>query len=160
MGNIFAGSEIIEIGIQIEKNGKDFYDELVKTTEDAKARAAFKILSDEEAGHIEVFAKLLDSVSKYEPPEAYPGEYFSYMNALASEHIFTQKDKGKEIAEGINGCAEAIDMGIKFEKDSILFYQGMEKVVPEHDKKLVHELVKEEKKHLKRLTELRKACKL
>ena len=29
MGNVFAGSEIVELGIQIEKNGKDFYNILV-----------------------------------------------------------------------------------------------------------------------------------
>ncbi len=30
MGNIFAGSEIVELGIQIEKNGRDFYNTLIK----------------------------------------------------------------------------------------------------------------------------------
>ncbi len=30
MGNIFAGSEIVELGIQIEKNGRDFYNTLAK----------------------------------------------------------------------------------------------------------------------------------
>ena len=29
MGNIFAGSEIVELGVQIEKNGRDFYQALV-----------------------------------------------------------------------------------------------------------------------------------
>lgn len=28
MGNIFAGSEIVEMGIQIEKNGRDFYNKI------------------------------------------------------------------------------------------------------------------------------------
>ena len=159
MGNIFAGSEIVEIGIQIEKNGKDFYGELVAKTKDENAKTAFKELAAEEEKHIVTFQKLLDSVNKYEPPEAYPGEYFAYMNALASEHVFTQKDKGKEIAGRVKRCPEAIDLGIGFEKDSIIFYHGMEKVVPEYDKKLVHQLVKEEQKHLKRLVELKKVCK-
>ena len=76
MGNIFAGSEIVEIGIRIEKNGKDFYDELVAKTKEENAKTAFKELAAEEEKHIATFQKLLDSVNKYEPPEAYPGEYF------------------------------------------------------------------------------------
>ena len=50
--HLFAGSEIIEIGIQIEKNGRDFYDELVKTADDPRAKEAFKALSEEESKHI------------------------------------------------------------------------------------------------------------
>ena len=160
MANMFAGSEIIEIGIQIEKNGKDFYDELISKTTDKRAKEAFRELSAEEEKHIAKFQKLLENVSQYDPPEAYPGEYFAYMNALASEHVFTQKGKGKELAKKIKGCTEGIDLGIGFEKDSIIFYHGMEKVVPDKDKRIVHELVKEEQKHLKRLVELKKACKL
>ncbi|MFH1753202.1 MAG: ferritin family protein [Candidatus Omnitrophota bacterium] len=160
MGNMFAGSEIIEIGIQIEKNGKDFYDELVLKTPDKQAKEAFRELAAEEEKHIARFQKLLDGVTQYEPPEAYPGEYFAYMNALASEHVFAQKGKGKELAKKVKGCSEAIGLGLGFEKDSIIFYYGMEKIVPEHDKRIVHELVKEEQKHLKRLVELKKACRL
>ena len=160
MGNMFAGSEIVEIGIQIEKNGKDFYDELVLKTSDKRAKEAFQELAAAEESHIARFQKLLDNVSQYDPPEAYPGEYFAYMNALASEHVFTQKDKGRELAKRVKGCIEAIDLGIGFEKDAIIFYLGMEKVVPDQDKEIVHELVKEEQEHLKRLVELRKSCKL
>ena len=37
MANVFAGSEIVEMGIQIEKNGKDFYETLVGQSKDNKA---------------------------------------------------------------------------------------------------------------------------
>ncbi len=158
MSNMFAGSEIVEMAIQIEKNGKDFYDTLVAKTSDKAAKEAFQSLSGEEERHIKVFQGLLKGVQSYEPAESYPGEYFSYMNALASEHVFTRPGAGKKIAEKTKGCGEAIDLGIGFEKDSIIFYHGMEKVVPDHDKKLVHELVKEEQKHLRRLVELKKSC--
>ena len=40
MGNIFAGSEVVEIGIQIEKNGKDFYQILATQSKDPKAQGA------------------------------------------------------------------------------------------------------------------------
>lgn len=115
MGNIFAGNEIVEIGIQIEKNGYDFYTTL----------------------------------------KSYPGEYFAYMSALASEYVFTQKDKGKDIAKKTKSDNEAIDLGIGFEKDSILFYEGMKKVVPEYDLKIVDQLIEQEQYHLKMLTDLK-----
>ena len=62
MGNIFAGSEIVELGIQIEKNGRDFYNTLVKQSENSEARDIFGYLAGEEEKHIAVFQEILDSV--------------------------------------------------------------------------------------------------
>ena len=156
MGNIFAGSEIVEIGIQIEKNGRDFYNTLVEQSKSQKAKEIFRYLAGEEEKHIATFQGILDSVKKYEPPEAYPGEYFAYMSALAGDHVFTQKDKGTQVAEGTNNDKEAVELGIKFEKDSITFYEGMKKVVKEHDHKVIDKLIEQEQGHLKQLSDLSK----
>lgn len=155
MSNIFAGSEIVEIGIQIEKNGRDFYNTLVGQSKNQKAEDIFKYLAEEEEKHITSFQKILDSVHKYEPAESYPGEYFAYMNALAREHVFTQENKGGEIAKNTKSDKEAIESGIGFEKDSIIFYEGMKKVVPEHDLKIVDELIAQEQEHLRKLSDLK-----
>ncbi len=156
MGNVFAGSEIVEIGIQIEKNGKDFYEALTGKAKSKKAGEIFKYLAEEEARHIAAFRKILDGIEKYEAPEAYPGEYVEYMNALAGEYIFTQKGKGKDAAEKARSDRDAVSLGIGFEKDSIIFYEGMKGVVPEYDHKVIDGLIKQEQMHLKKLTELKK----
>jgi len=155
MGNIFAGSEIVEIGIQIEKNGRDFYNTLVGQSKDQKAKDIFKYLAGEEEKHMATFERILDDVKKYEPQEAFPGEYFAYMNALASEHIFTQKQKGNEIAKRAKSDKEAIGLAIGFEKDSIIFYEGMKKVVPGNDSKIVDGLIAQEQQHLRELSDLK-----
>jgi rubrerythrin len=77
------------------------------------------------------------------------------MNALASEYVFTQKDKGTHIAKTIKSDMEAINMGIGFEKDSIIFYEGMKKMVPEYDLEVLDELIAQEQKHLMQLLELK-----
>lgn len=155
MGNIFAGSEIIEIGVQIEKNGRDFYDTLSRQTKNSKAKEMFVYLKGEEEKHVLVFQGLLDKVEKYEPPESYPGEYFAYMNSLASNYVFTQKDVGESLAKKITSDSQAIDTGISHEKDSVVFYEGMKQVVPEHDHKIIEEIIEQEEGHLKILLELK-----
>jgi rubrerythrin len=155
--NIFAGSEIVEVGIQIEKNGRDFYNTLVEGSKNQRAKQKFKYLAGEEEKHIAIFQKILDSVHKYEPPETYPGEYFAYMNALARDYVFTGKDKGRQIAKNVKGDKEAIEMGIGFEKDSIIFYVGMKKVVPEYDHKIVDRLIEQEQDHFRQLSELKES---
>ena len=157
MVNIFTGSEIVEFGIQIEKNGRDFYNTLINQSKNQKAKDTFKYLAGEEEKHITVFQEILNRVGKYEPPESYPGEYFAYMSSLASEHVFTQKDKGVETAKNTKSDKEAIDLGIGFEKDSIIFYEGMKKVVLGHDHKVIDELIMQEQSHLRQLSDLKKS---
>ncbi|MGB2600667.1 MAG: ferritin family protein [Candidatus Omnitrophota bacterium] len=156
MGNVFAGSEIVEIGIQIEKNGKEFYNEVAARSKDPKAKKIFEYLAGEEEKHITAFQNILASVHEYKPVDAYPGEYFAYMNALASEHVFTQEHTGKDVAQSTESDMEAIELAIKFEKDSIIFYEGMKKVVLEREHKVLQDLIDQEQEHLRKLTEFKK----
>lgn len=155
MGNIFAGSEIVELGIQIEINGRDFYNTLAGKSKNQKAADVFKYLTAEEEKHIKVFQDILSKTEKYEPSGLGADEYFAYMNALASEYVFTRKDKGTEIAKTIKSDLEAVNMGIGFEKDSIIFYEGMKKTVPQYDIKIIDELIKQEQGHLRQLSDLK-----
>ncbi|MFA5090537.1 MAG: ferritin family protein [Candidatus Omnitrophota bacterium] len=155
MGNIFSGSEIVELGIQIEKNGQDFYSALADKTNEEKGRQLFRYLALEEEKHITVFKGILAGLGAYEPQGLDADEYFAYMKELASGCIFTVKDKGKEIASKVQNEDEAIGLGIGFEKDSIVFYEGMKKAVPEYDHKVLDELIAQEQEHLRQLQGLK-----
>ncbi|HDZ76496.1 MAG TPA: hypothetical protein ENH41_00205 [Candidatus Omnitrophica bacterium] len=155
MLNIFSASEIAQIAIQIEENGKDFYGLFAEKAKDSKTKEIFKFLLSEEEEHIAVFTQILTSIEKYEPVESYPPDYFAYMNALASGHIFSEKDRGRSFAAKVKTYAEAIDAGIQVEKDSILFYEGMKKVTTDRDKKIIDQIISQEQNHLRKLSEIR-----
>ncbi len=155
MGNIFAGSEIVELGIQIEKNGRDFYATLMKQSKDSKAQELFKFLAGEEEKHIKAFQGILEKTQKYEPAGLDADEYYAYMKALAGEHVFTQQNKGIEVAQSIKSDLEALQKGIGFEEDSIVFYEGIKKVVPDFERKIIDQLIAQEQSHLKQLIELK-----
>ena len=157
MSNIFSGSEIVEMGIQIEKNGKDFYEALNEKSNNKRAKEVFRYLAGEEEKHISTFKKILSSVEAYEPAESYPGEYFKYMNSLASEYVFTQKDKGRKIAQDTKSDKEAFELGIGFEKDSIVFYEGIKRAVPKDSHRLIDALIEQEQDHLRQLQDLKRS---
>ncbi len=156
MGDIFAGSEIVELGIQIEKNGRDFYNALISISKSPKAADIFKYLAKEEEKHIKAFEGILSKLDQYEPPEAYPGEYFAYMKALANEHIFTKEGQGVLIARQITSDHVAVETGIGFEQDSIVFYAGMKRIVPDYNRETVEALIAQEENHLRQLMELKR----
>lgn len=156
MKSIFLGSELVELGIQIEKNGRDFYHTLSRQSKNEEAKKIFEFLAKEEEKHVSVFQKILNSAHSYQSRGYYPDEYFAYMNTLAGGYIFTQADKGKEIARKIKSDKEALSMGIQFEKDSILFYEGMKKVMAEKDYPVIEKLIMQEHKHLMQLSGFKK----
>ena len=137
MTGMFSASEIVELGIQIEINGMNFYNVISKKTKVGKVREIFLFLSKEEEKHIKTFQNILKSVQKCEPEEAYPQEYFSYINSLVEGCIFANPGKAEEIARGISNEKEAVNFGIKSEKDSIKFYEEMKKVIPRTEVNLV-----------------------
>jgi len=151
----FSACEIVEMAMRIEKNGREFYLTLAESAANTETADVFKYLAAEEDKHVGVFRGMFKSVCEYVPKEVYPEEYFSYMSALAAEYIFTRENTGKKSAENIKDYHDGINLGITFEKDSILFYEGMRRIVPAKDRALIDGLISEEKKHLAKLLELK-----
>ena len=92
MDNSFAGSELIELSIQIEKNGFAFYSELARKSRDPAVADLFVFLAKEEEKHITAFRRICEKIEGCGAPEDSADEYVAYMNALASEHVFTRRD--------------------------------------------------------------------
>ncbi|MEK6647657.1 MAG: ferritin family protein [Candidatus Firestonebacteria bacterium] len=162
MGNIyFSENEIVELGVQIEKNGKDFYNTLAAKFKDEKVKEICKFLAEQEEKHIGIFSKILESVDKSasQPRESYAGESSAYMNALANGNVFTQKNKGNEVAKAVKNEKDALDVALGFEKDSIVFFEGMKKIIPQKNHKSINWLIEEEQKHIVQLFDLRNKLK-
>ena len=159
MTKTFSACEIIEMGIQIEKNGRDFYNTLEKLTDNAQARAMLRHLSNAEDEHIKVFSGIFSGVCDYDPPGAYPEEYFQYLNSLASEYVFTKAGEGEKAATLVGTYTQGLDLGISLEKDSILFYQEMKKFVPGGELEKIDVLIANEKEHLTILVRMKEEAK-
>ena len=155
MSNIFAASEIVELAIEIEKNGRDFYYVLIRQSKSPKAQEVFQHLAIEEGKHILAFKDILDTVQKFSHV-SYPAEYLAYINSLAEGHIFTQKNTGERIALKVKSELQGVELGVSFEKDSIAFYEGMKKAVPTNEHKIIDQIIAQEQVHLKELSDLKK----
>lgn len=156
MGNILTGSEIVELGIRIENNGRDFYNSLSGQAENLKVQKTFKFLAGEEEKHIKTFQGILDQTQRFEPQGLDADQYLRYVSAYAGEYIFTQRSKGEMIAKSIKNDKEALAAAIRFEEGSIVFYSGMKRVVPEYDVKIVEALIRQEEGHLMQLLDMKK----
>ena len=157
MGVFFSGRELIDIAIGIERNGVSFYHSLAKSTENEIAKGIYEYLADEERKHIEVFQSMLGSMADYRPPETYTEEYDLYLKALIDSRVFTDDQIAYEMAQRVASDAEAIQMALGAEKDSILFYSELRDLVRRSDRELANKIIEEERSHLRQLSELKES---
>jgi rubrerythrin len=155
MANLFTANEIVELGVQIEKNGYAFYAAVAKLKQDEKPRSIFTYLAEQEQEHVRAFEGILKNLEEADEPETYPGEYAAYLKALAEEHVFTKPNNGATIAKSVKTPLEAIKLAIGFEKDSILFYYEMKNIVSENSRPTIDELIEQEQTHLRQLTAIK-----
>jgi len=155
---IFSGSELVNVALGIEKNGIAYYDSLAELTTDAALKNVYNYLANMERRHMEIFQNILDSIGKYQP--TYAGEteeeYELYLKALVDSAVFTNDQVARQMAQKASSPAEAIQIALGAEKDSIIFYCEMRDFIPERDRPIIDGIISEEKSHIRQLSSLKK----
>lgn len=148
MPNILQPAEVVEIGIEKEKKRRDFYAIAADHFKDnAELAELFGQLRDWEEDHIKRFTEIRDHISKAQYSESYAGETESYMRALIESELYDAVTP-EGFAEKVKTPADALDMGIRFEKDAILFFNGLSRFIDEKSKKITDQLIAEEQQHM------------
>ena len=155
----FNAREIFDIGVQIEVNGKAFYEAAAKKTAETAMKEFFTELAAWENQHIKLFGELRDAlptaagnVAVFDPND----EAATYLQATADSHVFVKNKDMVALMAGCKGPLDILDIAITFEKDSVVYYTTMKKVVAKdlgQDK--VDRLIDEEIKHISLLTQRR-----
>lgn len=157
----FNAGEVFKIAIEIEENGRLFYEKAGAKTGDPEVKGIFAGLAKEEVEHKKRFTALKDELpastteSTVWDPES---EMDQYLQTMADMHIFSSSDGVEERLAQVKDAATALKTAIQFEKDSIVFFAEMQSMAEnEESRNKIGQLVKEEQGHLKKLAlQLRK----
>jgi len=153
--SVLNPAEIVEIGIEKEKKRRDFYALAADQFSNNEPLAELFIkLRDWEAEHIEKFKEIRSTISGGGHAEDYPGEMEGYMNALVDSDLYDDINP-EDFARSISTPEEALERGIAFEKDAILFFSGLSKFVDKGSKDVVRKLIKEEQQHMTYLFDMK-----
>ena len=147
MANIFTAAEIIDMGIVKEKKRRDFYGYAADDFKEKEMKDLFSRLRDWEDEHIKRFTEIRDSTKDYEASESYSGELGAYIKFVVDDMLYKQVSP-EWFAKNVRDSLTAIQYGIGFEKDAILFFSELLKYMMPPNKEKVEELIGEEKKHL------------
>jgi len=155
---VFSGSELVNVAVGIEKNGIAYYDSLAELTTDAALKNVYNYLANMERKHVEVFQNMLNSVGGYQPTYASgtEEEYELYLKALVDSVVFNGEQVARQMARKVSSLAEAIQIALGAEKDSIIFYCEMRDLIPERDRPIIDGIISEERSHIRQLYSLKK----
>ncbi len=141
--------EIVGVAVQLEEAGKEFYEQAAKIT--AETKSLFENLARAEARHIQLFRQM-ESRSRVSAG----GPAFEYLiNLMMTGPIASLRESGK-LAEMPLNLDEALDLAVKFEKDTILFFGGLIDLLSSSAAETTQKIVSEEKRHLLAVIENRK----
>ena len=153
---VLQPSDIVDIGIEKEIKRRDFYALAAEHFSDnADLAKLFSQLRDWEEGHIKKFQRIREEVKGGNYAESYPGEIHEYMAAVVNSDLYEDLN-AESFALTIKTPEAALDAGIGFEKDAILFFGGLANFVDPKAREVIQELILEEQQHMLQLFEMKK----
>lgn len=153
---VFTAGELYDIALGIERNGVAYYESLAQVAGEQGLKDTYGQLASMERHHINVFQELR-SHAGMEPvvPQIDEAEYRGYLEALINSSVFTNDQVARGLARSAAGPAQALQLALGAEKDSILFYSEMRGLVPQRERDAVDEIIKEERAHVRELSVLK-----
>jgi len=157
----FNANEIFQIAIEIEGNGKFFYEKALEIIDDPDVKELLAFLAQEEVEHLKKFTELKAQLPKTATEDTIwdpEHEMNKYLQMMANMHVFRSDFDVEEELSRLKNPEDVLKLGIQFEKDSIIFFLTMQDATEEKKgRESIGQLVNEEKKHLEKLSlELRK----
>lgn len=152
----YSVNEVIEMAVQIERNGYAFYNEALKRKDlDAKSGEFLTILRDQELHHENIFLALRDdsdiNMLELSPDWELVG---NYLKAIVDARIFNTPDAAIKLATTAKDIRTIVDYAIGFEKDTLLYFHALKDMVNNPKaQSAIAKIIQEEITHVLRLTE-------
>ncbi|MFW5499662.1 MULTISPECIES: ferritin-like domain-containing protein [unclassified Maridesulfovibrio] len=154
MVTFFSANEVAELAMRIEQKGQAFYLLAADEAKDPGAKEFFEFFAEEESRHELFFRDMRDRIGSIEvPPGSDYEEYTQYVMALVDSHDVFNFDYTEAFKDESFNFEQAVRAAMRFEKDTILLFTELKRMVPDAERKFVEECIDEERKHLRMLAE-------
>ena len=152
MGIVFKADEVFEMAEQIERNGVKYYHRASEIVDASDVRDKLRYLEKMEKQHEKVFARMrhyLPTVNRLDVVPDPDNQAVLYLHALASSHVFDMSADPLEKLTGKESLQDIFELALQFEKDSIVFFLGIQEIVPDRlGKEEISRIIKEEMAHV------------
>jgi len=152
---VFRAGEILDMAIQIERQGIRFYEACASAKLRQEVLEVFLYLMDQEHLHVEIFSRMKAGLDDYSLPETYTGEMRSYVDSFVRDQVFYGPAEALPQEAHTEDPFKAIEFGIGFEQRSILFYSALKEAIRRSETNVIDEVISQEHSHIRSLLALR-----
>ncbi|AEB09388.1 ferritin-like domain-containing protein [Desulfobacca acetoxidans] len=135
----------LQIAIQMEQDGKKYYDQAAYNAKSEGVRAIFSHLAIGEVYHIQRIQEIYDALEK---DPTWTEDMCEFNPPAADASFFADAMAKAEMAAGDADDLKALDIGLSMEQKSIEFYQNLAKQAQDpKERRFLLSLVNEERGH-------------
>ncbi len=146
---MFSIDDILDLAVQIEKNGEKLLRAATDKTSNPELNAMFKWLADEEVQHAKSFSTLKPTLRTGIDTTELEAMGRDLLRDILGEQTFSLSDI--ELSK-IENAAGLIRRMIEFENDTVLFYEMIRSVVSDPSTtRVLDEIISQEKQHAETL---------
>ena len=152
MASFTNAADVIAAAIEIERRGFSFYERAAGLASMPEDRDFFTFMAKEEKRHEKIFESMLERVGGLElPAGSNEAEYLEYVDLLLNSHCMFLPEQMRDTER------DPLRQAMDFEKDTILFFSAMRRLVSPSEQPHVDACMEEEQRHLRLLAEHGKA---
>ena len=156
---VFSVNEVIEMAVQIEKNGYAFYHEASKRKDlDSRALEFILFLRDQELNHEKLFLSLRDELDLEILQLSADWELVAeYLKTIVDGRIFNSETSAIQMAAQAKDVYGVVENAITFEKDTLLYFHALaDNIINPKTKDVLRKIINEEVSHVLKLTDFQK----
>ena len=155
MNETYTSKDIIQMAVQAKARGVELYIALARNSENYHVGRLFTEFAKDEQRHKMELEKWLGYLSGDKREEAYPGERSLYLKALVDSNAFNCDAAQKQALETTISEEAALQAGITFEKDFMLFLHDLKQHMVEEAESTIDSLIDDEVRHLREMFHLK-----
>jgi len=147
----FNVDEVFTIAEQIERNGATFYRKAAKFAKDTVIKRQLLELAEMEDSHEKTFAGMHSAYTGDKKSLVFDSESeaATYLEAFAGDYVFNLKSNPADKIGGHHSIKNVLKLAITLEKDSIVFYLGIAKVMlDDNNRQAIEAIIDQELQHI------------
>jgi rubrerythrin len=148
---MFSSADIIDLAIQIEKNGEKVYRDALEVVQNQAIASILRWLADEEVEHAAWFSELKQAVRKVPVDRRLEDMGRDILHGILGDASFSLKEAD---FSKLGGIENLLKLAIEFERDTVLFFEMFESFVEDRESlEHLNKIIEEEQRHIEVLQE-------
>jgi rubrerythrin len=148
---MFSSADIIDLAIQIEKNGEKVYRNALRGVKDQSVASILLWLADEEVAHAKWFSDLKRTARKVPVDRRVEDMGRDILQGILGEESFSLKEAD---LQNLGSIENLISLAIEFEQDTVLFFEMFESFLEDRESlEHLNKIIEEERRHIQVLEE-------